>query len=108
MEFLTTLVGGSALGIAGILASITCVIVQVAKNLLPKNVPTKLVTIITAFFVMFAYLFMTGAFVSGAIASTIILGIFGGFIVAFIAMFGFDSFKDIMGRFGGGENGGDK
>ena len=54
---------------------------------------------------MFAYLFITGSFVSGAIISTLITGIFGGFVVAFVAMFGFDSFKEIMGRFGGENNG---
>lgn len=102
MELFTTLMGGSALGVAGVLATATSIIVEVLKKILPDKVPTKIVTIIVAFLVMFGYLFATGALVS---ISAVILGIFGGFVVAFIAMFGFDSFKDIIGRFGGGENG---
>lgn len=102
MELFTTLMGGSALGIAGMLATATSIIVEVLKKVLPDKIPTKIVTLIVAFLVMFGYLFATGALVS---ISAAITGVFGGFVIAFIAMFGFDSFKDIISRFGGGENG---
>lgn len=102
MEIFTSLMGGSAIGVAGILATITSLITQVLKNVLPDSIPTKIVTLIVAFLVMFGYLFATGALIS---LSAVVFGIFGGFVVAFIAMFGFDSFKDIIGRLGGGDNG---
>ena len=86
---------GSVLGIAGTLAAINTIIVEVLKNILPKKVPTKLVAMISAMFVVLGYVFIFGKISPQNIA----LGILGGFVVAFISMFGFDSLKDVFNRF---------
>ncbi len=86
---------GSVLGIAGTLAAINTIIVEVLKNVLPKKIPTKLVAMISAIIVVFGYIFIFGTITP----QSIILGILGGFVVAFISMFGFDSLKDVFERF---------
>lgn len=95
---------GSVLGIAGTLAAINTIIVEVLKNVLPKKVPTKLVAMISALVVVLGYIFIFGTITP----QSIILGILGGFVVAFISMFGFDSLKDIFNRFKVKEDGGEK
>ena len=95
----------SVLGVAGILAAINTIIVEVLKNILPKKVPTKPIAMISAMVVVFGCIFIFEAITP----QSIILGIFGGFVVAFISMFGFDSFKDVFDRFKIKEdNGGEK
>ena len=94
---------GIALSIAGTLATINTIIVEVLKNILPKSIPTKIVAVIRAIFVSIGY-----GFIFGSInLENFILGIFEGFLVAFISMFGFDTAKDIIKKLyknnGGGE-----
>lgn len=95
METMLGTSAGSVLGIAGTLAAINTIIVEVLKNVLPKKVPTKLVAMISAMIVVLGYIFIFGTITP----QSIILGILGGFVVAFISMFGFDSLKDILERF---------
>lgn len=95
METFMTLTGGNLLGAAGILAAMTSIVVQVLKNILPKNFPTKILTVIVALIITIGFVL---AFGTVNIAS-ILFAIFGGFVVAFIAMFGFDNFKEIIERF---------
>lgn len=97
MNLFTNLFSESSLGLAGVLATITSLIVQVLKNVLPKKVPTKIVAMITSFLVMFSYLYATGTLTVANIPS----GIFGGFVISFISMFGFDQFKETVKRLGG-------
>lgn len=83
------------LGIFGLLAGLTTCIVEVLKQLLPDSVPTKVVTIIVAFIVTILY-----TLVSAPITPVVIVySIAESFLVAYIAMFGFDSLKDIFSRF---------
>ena len=86
---------GSVLGIAGTLAAINTIIVEVLKNILPKKIPTKLVAMISAMIITLGYIFIFGIITP----QSIILGILGGLVVAFISMFGFDSLKDVFERF---------
>lgn len=95
METMLGMSAGSILGIAGTLAAINTIIVEVLKNILPKKVPTKIVAMISAMVVVLGYIFLFGVITP----QSIILGILGGFVVAFISMFGFDSLKDIFNRF---------
>lgn len=95
METMLSMSTSSVLGIVGTLAAINTIIVEVLKNILPKKVPTKIVAMISAMVVALGYIFLFGIITP----QSIILSILGGFVVAFISMFGFDSFKDIFDRF---------
>ena len=88
----------------GVLAAINTIVVEVLKTILPKNIPTKLVALISAMIVVFCYIIGFETIT----VQNIILGIFDGFVVAFISMFGFDSLKDIFNRFQVKEKGGEK
>lgn len=102
LETMLGISASSVLGIAGTLAAINTIIVEVLKNILPKKVPTKLVAMISAMAVVFGYVFIFETLT----IQNVIFSILGGFVVAFISMFGFDSLKDIIERFkvkGGGE-----
>ena len=99
MEVLAALRGGSALGLIGLLATATAIIVEVLKAVVPKSFPTKVLAMIVSFVVVLGYTIVFGTIT----VSSIILAIFGGFVVSFISMFGFDSFKEIVNRFAGGE-----
>ena len=104
MEVLAALGSGSALGLVGILAAATAIIVEVLKAVIPKSFPTKALAMIVSFVVVLGYTIVFGTIT----VSSIILAIFGGFVVSFISMFGFDSFKEIVNRFTGGEKQDDK
>lgn len=95
METFMTLTGGNFLGAIGMLAAMTSIVVQVLKNILPKNFPTKILTVIVALIITIGFVLIFGT----VNLTSILFAIFGGFIVAFIAMFGFDNFKDIIERF---------
>lgn len=89
----------SILGLIGLCAAATSIVVQVLKNILPQTIPTKILVVITSFIVVLGY---TIGFETITIKN-IISSIFGGFVISFVSMFGFDSLKDIIGRFTGGE-----
>ena len=95
LETLLNITGGSVIGVAGTLAAINTIIVEVLKNVLPKKFPTKALAMITSFFVMAGCIIAFGSFN----AQSIVLGIFGSFVIAFISMFGFDTFKEVLDRF---------
>ena len=95
METILALTNGNLLGMAGVLAAMTSIVVQVLKNILPKEIPTKILTIIVAMLITIEYVIVAETISVGSI----LLAIFGGFVVAFIAMFGFDSFKETLERF---------
>lgn len=95
METILTLTNGNMMGVAGVLAAMTSIVVQVLKNILPKKIPTKILTIIVAMLITIGYTIIFGVVSIG----TILFAFFGGFVVAFIAMFGFDNFKETLNRF---------
>ena len=91
------------LGVIMAIAFLVNIVVQLTKGIIP--VPTKLWCIIVSVFVMATLLFVA---VSMQLikfnAGYIVLSVFGSFIVAFIAMYGFDTFKELWKRFKAGEN----
>lgn len=94
MEDLSTM-SGITLGVLGGLAAIVNIIVEIGKDFFPK-IPTRLVALITSLIVCLLYSLVTlGGFNLNAVAS----GIFSGFVVAYVAMNGFDVLKDIGSRF---------
>lgn len=95
MTDILSLTNNDILGSVGVLAAITTAIVQVLKNILPQKFPTKILTVIVAILVMIGYVIIFGTIS----VSSILFAIFGGFIIAFIAMFGFDNFKETIDRF---------
>lgn len=100
---LTSLTAGTTLGVLGALSALTNIIVELIKGYLPK-VPTKIVTLIVAIIVCLVYAIMEMGFV----VPTLVFGIFGGFVVAYAAMNGFDTIKDISDRFKLKDDGGER
>lgn len=95
LETLFGIESNSAITILGVLSFASSVIVEVLKNVLPKKFPTKLLTIIVS--LLISIVFVLG-FV-GISFKLVIGAIFMGFVVAFVSMNGFDTFKDLKNRF---------
>ena len=83
------------LGIVGILAGLTTIIVEILKQILPDSIPTKIVTIIVSFIITIVYTLVNIAITPTAIINAIA----ESFIVSYVAMYGFDSLKEIFNRF---------
>lgn len=82
--------------IAGV-AFITMIIVQMVKEFtLLKKIPTKLVAIITAMLVNFGVLAIEGTVLT---AGVVVYTILSGFIVAYVSIYGWDTFKELKDRF---------
>lgn len=79
----------------GALAALTSIIVQVLKKIIPSKFPTQALAIIVALFVTT----LASVMYYGVMLSSFGIGILSGFVVAFIAMEGFDSLKNIWTRF---------
>ena len=81
-------------------------ITEVLKNLLPKKFPTKLLVMIISLILTIGFVLLFG----GVSVINGIYGAVGSFIVSFVSMYGWDSFKELYNRFkyekensGGGE-----
>ena len=95
---LETLLGfsiGTALGMIGILAAIVSIITEVLKKILPQKFPTKILVMIISLIVAIVVVLIFYEIS----AKMIILSIAGSFIVAFISMYGWDTFKELINRF---------
>lgn len=80
----------------GVLVALTNVVVQVAKQLLPK-VPTNLVALVVAVLLTVAAGVAYCQINVIAITWYMCVGlVMAGFMVAYAAMFGFDKLKEIM------------
>lgn len=91
------------LGVIMAMAFLVNIIVQMTKAYIP--LPTKLWCIIVSVSVVVAVLFAGVSFHMVDIGTgSVILSLMGAFIVAFIAMYGFDTFKELWQRFKKGEN----
>ena len=102
MEIITNNIG-NILGIVMVLAFVVNIIVQFTKEFI--IIPTKLwCIIVSASLVVGCVLSIMATGHINFSVFTIILGIIGSFIIAFIAMYGFDTFKELWGRFKEGEN----
>ena len=89
------------IGILGALAFMVVVMVELTKELpLVKKVPTKLWTIIVSMVVCIAAVIIYFAITASPLYwYYIALAFFGAFIVAYIAMYGWESTKDLNERF---------
>ena len=89
------------IGILGALAFMVVVMVELTKELpLVKKVPTKLWTIIVSMLVCIAAVVIYFAFTAAPLYRYYIaLAFFGAFIVAYIAMYGWENTKDLYDRF---------
>ena len=85
----------SILGIIGILAIIVSAITEVLKKVIPDSFPAKVVVIITSFIITLAFVLLFCEIT----VKMIVFGIIGSFIVSFISMYGWDTFKEIIKRF---------
>lgn len=102
MEILTSNVS-MLLGFVMVLAFAVNIIVQITKEFIP--LPTKLWCIIVATAVVIGgMLALVSARQLEFNVLTVVLSILGAFIIAFIAMYGFDTFKELWERFKKGEN----
>lgn len=91
------------LGVLMVVAFVVNIIVQLTKEFIP--LPTKLWVILVSATVTIALLMVGISFdVVRFDAGTVVLSIFGSFIVAYVAMYGFDTLKELWTRFKGGEN----
>lgn len=95
LELSTSMSVSSILGIIGILVIIVNIITEVLKAIVPKQFPTKALAILVSFFVTigFVLIFCTISIKMFA------LSIIGSFVVAFISMYGWDTFNEIISRF---------
>lgn len=100
LENILGLATGATLSDLGALAAITSIIVQVLKNIVPDSFPTQALTIIVGLIVSLIVTFLC----YGIILKAVGIGILMGFVVAFVAMNGFDSLKNIWNRFNSGES----
>ncbi|MBE7049159.1 MAG: hypothetical protein E7394_00120 [Ruminococcaceae bacterium] len=102
MEIITNNIG-SILGIVMILAFSVNIIVQVTKDFI--LLPTKLWCIVVSASLIIGCVLsvMAIGYIKFSFLA-IILAIAGSFIVAFIAMYGFDTFRELWERFKKGEN----
>ena len=79
----------------GALAALTTIIVQVLKNILPKKIPTQLVTIIVGLVLSICTALVYFASPLEAVGIGIVIGL----VTAFASMNGFDALKNIWLRF---------
>lgn len=86
---------GASLTDLGILAAITTVVVQVLKQIVSKDFPTKALTVIVSMVLSFS----ASLVCYGYTLKTLLVGVVIGFLTAFVAMNGFDSLKSIWDRF---------
>lgn len=91
------------LGVLMVVAFVVNIIVQLSKEFIP--LPTKLWVLLVSAMVMVALLLAGVSFnIVKLDAGTVVLSLFGSFVVAYVAMYGFDTLKELWIRFKGGEN----
>ena len=91
------------LGVVMALAFLVNIIVQITKGFVP--VPTKMWCVLVSVTVIMALLFAgTSIGILKINTGYIVLSLVGSFIISFIAMYGYDTFKELWQRFKDGEN----
>ncbi len=91
------------LGVLVAVAFAVNIIVQLTKEFIP--LPTKLWCILVAITVNLSVLtFCSVSGIAKVNAAGVIFSVFAGFIVAYVAMYGFDTLKELWQRFKEGEN----
>ena len=91
------------LGVLMVVAFVVNIIVQLTKEFIP--LPTKLWVLLVSAMVVVALLLAGVSFNMVKLdTGTVVLSFFGSFVVAYVAMYGFDTLKELWTRFKGGEN----
>lgn len=91
------------LGVLTVIAFAVNIIVQLTKEIIP--LPTKLWVILVSATVILALLFAGVSFdVFKLNTGMVILSVIGSFVVAYVAMYGFDTLKELWQRFKKGDN----
>lgn len=85
----------TVLGAIGGLAALVSLIVEVLKKIVPQSFPTKALVMIVSLIITLGFVLLFTVIS----VKNIVLGIIGSFVVAFISMYGWDTFKEIIGRF---------
>jgi hypothetical protein len=85
----------TSLGVIGILAALVSIVTEVLKKIIPNSFPTKALVIIISLILTIGFILI---FCTLSL-KLILLGIVGSFVVAFIAMYGWDTFKEIITKF---------
>lgn len=100
MDFVN-LVATYGVGVVAALAFIVNVVVELTKNVgFLKKVPTDLyVTIISIIITCAAYFTAAGIFAHQVVWYEVILVPFAGFIVAYVAMYGWTKIKELWEKF---------
>lgn len=101
MDLETMLSGGVTLvSIVGVLAFFIAIVTQLTKEFIPKVIPTKLYVLILSVVVTVTAILCYLSYKSVEIKLYIVLGSLAlGFIVAFIATYGWSEFKELKDRF---------
>lgn len=90
----------NVIGLLGVLAFIVSVIVQITKGLIPKKVPTEIFVMVVSTITTYAGLAILAGYQGTKYESYIyILALFLSFIVAFLAMNGWDKLAQLWDRF---------
>ena len=89
------------IGILGALAFAVSLIVELLKDLPGiKKIPTKAFVILVSLIVTVIALFVYAAYAGIAVLwYYIVLAVFAAFVVAYIAMYGWDTLKELKDRF---------
>ena len=83
----------------GSLTVIVTIIVEVLKKVLPNYIPTQILTFCISLIICLLIVIFFGKIT----ITNIICGLLNGFFVAYISMFGFDTFKSLWTRFKNGD-----
>ena len=94
-EVLIGMSTGNVLGTIGILAAIVSIITELFKNIIPQAFPTKALVMIISLIITLGFIIIFCAIS----VKMIVFGIIGSFVVAFISMYGWDTFKEIIIKF---------
>ena len=91
------------LGVIMALSFVVNIIVQLTKGAVP--LPTKLWCVLVAITVDMGVLYAVASFgIFNISAGYVVFSVIGSFIVAYIAMYGFDTFSELWKRFKDGAN----
>lgn len=96
---MNNLFGLGSLSDLSILATITTIFVQFIKGLIPKKIPTQLVTLISGILITELFICTRADFT----VWNLIIGVLMGCITSFISMNGFDAFRSIWNRMVAGD-----
>lgn len=86
--------------VIGALSFFVSLVIQLTKEFIPKVIPTKLYTLVVSIVVTVVSVLCYLSYNSVEIKPYLVIGSFAlGFIVSFIAVYGWDEFKELKDRF---------